>query len=825
MKPILLSLLIFHASIASFAIPGTIIENIHIDQFGYRCSDQKIAVISSAVTGYYGSPYSPGTGTNQYEIRNWTDDGVVFSGTLSVWNAGATQTQSGDQAWWFDFSTFSMPGNYYIYDLATGKASYEFTIDNQVYAPVLKQAMRSYFYQRCGAVKATPFAGVGWTDVACHQGSLQDLDCRLYSNTDPSTSKNLSGGWHDAGDYNKYVGFTIGAVTDLLLAYSENPLVWTDDYNIPESGNGIPDILDEVKYELDWLLKMQQSDGSVLSIVGTANFPTGSPPSTDIAQRLYGPATTNASFVMASDCALAAVQFITAGNLSYAATLQNAAVNAYNWGLANPAVTFYNTGIIAAGEQEVGAGSYDLFARQLMAAVFLFKLTGNSSYQNFVESNYQNIHLVQWGFAYPFETTYQDALLYYAGIPGVSVVVKNNILSTYTSSINTNNTDNLPAFLASTDAYRAYLSDQNYTDGSNMTKGHQGLMFTNMAYYNLNPANNTDYNNAASGFLHYMHGVNPTGFCFLTNMGPYGSEKSVPEFYNGWFTSGSPLWDRVGVSTYGPAPGYVPGGPNPGYSTDACCATNSCGSAANNSLCNPALVTPPLSQPIQKSYKDFNTNWPQDSWTVSENGIYYEAAYVKLLSKFIDTSTCTSLILLSTPLINFNAVFVNTGTVKASWKMGNEDGVASYVVEKSTDGIRFDSIGSLPNSNSNQYALYDYDVKAPVNYYRLSIINNNGSLDYSNIVILKETVNNQLDIFPNPSKGQLTVSYANFAPATQGTLSMIDIYGHTVYEQQVIIETGSNHYALSLSQLAGGVYYLCLKDNDMLSITSSVAIW
>jgi len=90
---------------------------------------------------------------------------------------------------------------------------------------------------------------------------------------------------------------------------------------------------------------------------------------------------------------------------------------------------------------------------------------------------------------------------------------------------------------------------------------------------------------------------------------------------------------------------------------------------------------------------------------------------------------------------------------------------------------------------------------------------------------LKETVNNQLDIFPNPSKGQLTVSYANFAPATQGTLSMIDIYGHTVYEQQVIIETGSNHYALSLSQLAGGVYYLCLKDNDMLSITSSVAIW
>ena len=624
------SLTIFALIAHAAPSPANIIENIHIDQFGYRCSDQKIAVISSAQKGYYGSAYSPGTVAGQYQVRQWTDDKIVFSGTLSLWNGGATQSQSGDKAWWFDFSSVSIPGDYYIYDQATGKASYEFKVDNQVYKEILKQAMRSYYYLRCGMAKAVPYAGPGWTDVACHVGSLQDKDCRLYNNNSVNTSRDLSGGWHDAGDYNKYVGFTLGALTDLLLAYQENPKIWKDDFNIPESGNGWPDILDEAKYELDWLLKMQQPDGSVLSIVGEAkNARAGSPPSKDAGTRVYGPATTNASFVLAAVCALAAVQFNTAGNKTYAIVLRQAAIKAYIWAVANPSVVFFNTGLVGAGEQEVGAGSYDLFSRHLIAAVYLYELTGDNDYKAYVESNYQNIHLVLWGRAYPFETVQQDALLNYAVLPGASTAVKFKIDYAYARSINETDKDNLPSFLNHSDAYRANLSDQSYTWGSNCVKGHQGLMFTNMVRYNLNAANNTNYMNAASGFLHYLHGVNPTGFCYLSNMSAFGAEKSVPEFYNSWFSDGSPLWDRVGVSTYGPAPGFVPGGANPSYKT-------ACGSGYKNGLCNPDLVTPPLGQPIQKSFKDFNANWPQDSWEVTENGIYYEAAYIKLLSCFID---------------------------------------------------------------------------------------------------------------------------------------------------------------------------------------------
>ncbi len=102
-----------------YAGPGITDNHIKVDQFGYRCSDQKIAVISNPQTGYNsGSPFTPGTGANQYQIRDWTTNAVVFSGTLTVWNGGATHIQSGDKVWWFDFSSFVTSGSYYVFDVA-----------------------------------------------------------------------------------------------------------------------------------------------------------------------------------------------------------------------------------------------------------------------------------------------------------------------------------------------------------------------------------------------------------------------------------------------------------------------------------------------------------------------------------------------------------------------------------------------------------------------------------------------------------------------------------------------------------------------------------
>jgi hypothetical protein len=632
------------------AAPAVIDYHIKVDQFGYTCASQKIAVISNPVTGYNSaSPFSPGTGTDNYQIRRWSDDAVVFSGTITAWNSGSTHVQSGDIVWWFDFSSVSTPGSYYVHDVSNAVSSCKFEIGDDVYQNILKAAVRTYYYQRCGTEKLGAHAGASWEDAAvCHKGSQQDIDCRLYSSPgDAATSKDLSGGWHDAGDYNKYVNFAGPLLINLMMAYAQNPAVWMDDYNIPESGNGVPDLLDEVKWELDWLLKMQQSDGSLLSIVGNLcpeNSNSTSPPSIDVYQRVYGPATTSATLSGASAFALAAIQFKSLdipSMTAYANTLETAAINAWTWANANGAVTWKNnsggTCNIISGEQEID--NYGRSMRKLLTAAFLYKLTGTSTYKTFFESNYGSAHLMQWYFAYPFESVEQSGMLYYTSIPGITSSVSTNIKSRFTNSMKTG-TDNLSAFVNKTDAYRAYLPDGNYTWGSNSVKSNEGNMFQDMLLYNLDVANNTNYLNASSGFLHYLHGVNPTGFCYLTNMSSYGGDNSITTIFHRWFADGSSDWDQEGVSTYGPAPGFLAGGPNPSYSLDACCSTT-CGSSQLDAMCSTADLTPPFNQPKQKTYKDWNAGYPQGSWAITEPSTGYQSAYIKLLSKFVSSGSFT----------------------------------------------------------------------------------------------------------------------------------------------------------------------------------------
>ena len=184
--------------------------------------------------------------------------------------------------------------------------------------------------------------------------------------------------------------------------------------------------------------------------------------------------------------------------------------------------------------------------------------------------------------------------------------------------------------------YRAYLKDADYTWGSNSTKASKGLIYTDMIYYQVNEAKDEDAAMAAEDFVHYLHGVNPFAMVYLSNMYAYGAENSVNEFYHSWFSNGSATWDRVGSSTYGPAPGFLTGGPNPSYDVDGCCATNSCG--GSNSICTSENLTPPKGQPVQKSYKDFNTSWPLNSWSVTENSNGYQLNYIRLLSKYVNSN-------------------------------------------------------------------------------------------------------------------------------------------------------------------------------------------
>ena len=610
-------LFLFSCSILK-AQPGTITEHLKIDQFGYPPDLQKICVINNPTAGFdfvAGDFYTPG---NTLHVRKVSDNSLVFSGSITSWNSGNSYGQSGDIVWWFDFSSVTAPGNYYIYDPANNKKSFNFEIKADVYNTALKLAVRMFYYQRSGFAKTAQFAGE-WTDGASHLGTQQDLDCRLVTNPQVSNSKNLKGGWFDAGDYNKYVNFAYEPIHDMLMAYIERPEIWTDDYNIPESGNGIPDMLDEVKWELDWLRRMQESNGSVLMKVSVTDFSAASPPSADAGFRRYGPAQASATRTACSMFACAAIAYNMTGNPAmqlYSDTLEMAAINAWNWLIANPAASNYNNAGFASANPEISA--YAQTSAQVGAAVLLFALTGNTTYRNYVDNNYNLIQPIQWTYWYCWESVIQDLLLYYSVLPNGTSSVKTAIRNSFTNSMNGSG-NLLPAINNASCAYRAFLNEGDNVWGSNRPRGHTGNIFYNMLTYNL--STNILYKNAALGYINFLHGVNPITRMMLTNMYDFGGDKCANEMYHSWFADGT-NYDNAITSLYGPAPGYQPGGFNPNFAPDPAYG---------------GTIVPPQNQPDLKSYKDWNTSWPQNSWEITETSISNQGSYVKLLSKFIPT--------------------------------------------------------------------------------------------------------------------------------------------------------------------------------------------
>lgn len=612
---------VMHAQIVS--------KYIVIDQFGYLPEEVKIAVIRDPITGSDAAEsFTPG---NNYAVVNLAGQ-QVYKGSPRVWGGGSEDASSGDKAWWFDFSTVKTPGDYYILDVANNVKSYTFQINKSIYNNVLKQAVRTFFYQRAGFAKDATYAGEAWADAASH---LQDSKARAYNDMgNAATEKDVSGGWYDAGDYNKYTNWTSSYVVQMMLAYLEKPEAWGDDYNLPESGNKIPDLLDEAKWGIDHLLRMQQKNGSVLSI---ASLSHASPPSKATGTTYYGAINTSSAHSVAGAFALASTVYRKLGMTVYADTLLKRAKAAWNWSGANPNVVWNNNDPnfgskgIGAGQQE--QSDYDRKIGRIKAAIFLFAATGEATYRSYVDANFRTAHLLEWTSAYPFEGEAQDALLYYTTLTTATSATKKAILNAYASGMEGEH--NLGAYVSETDPYRAHLKD--YTWGSNNIKSIQGTMFHNMISYGVDPTQEEDARNAALGYLHYIHGVNPLSFVYLSNMYAHGAENGVNEFYHSWFTDKSAKWDRVGTSTYGPAPGFLVGGANPAYDWADCCL----GDCA--SLCKGESITPPKGQPKQKSYKDFNTNWPINSWSVTENSNGYQISYIRLLSKFIDYQLATGL--------------------------------------------------------------------------------------------------------------------------------------------------------------------------------------
>ena len=704
MKVTKISLVISAIFIGFASFSQTFSAYIVVDQFGYTPNANKVAVIRDPQTGFdAASSFTPST---TYKLINADNNQPVFSAVITAWKSGATDVSSGDKAWWFDFSSYTTPGRYYVKDGTLAARSAEFVIADTVYKSVLKAAMRMLYYQRSSFAKVAPYAGNGWTGAASHIKPLQENNARLYSNLTAGTEKDLHGGWYDAGDLNKYTAWTASYVITLLTAYQENPTVFTDDFNLPESGNGVPDILDEVQWGIDHLLRMQQSNGSCLSVLSSDG---GSPPSAATGQSKYGPATTNATLKCAEAFAFASKVYKNYSAIkfgTYASNLQTKAIAAWDWADANPSIVFNNNSKddntlgVAAGNQETD----DLGRKtsKLGAALYLYELTGQAKYLTYFETNYGDMPLVAWtNYVSQYFLESQSLLLHYLSLAGIDATIANKIRTTTKNAVNTTG-DFAAALTSETDPYRSFIKDYNW--GSNQYKSLYGNLLWELQANDIDVGNNEFYLNASEEYLHYIHGVNPLQLVYLTNMGSYGAEKSANEMYHTWFCDGSAKWDRVGTSTYGPPPGFLMGGANNSYDWD-----DNCKSATPNTLCGSAAPSPPKGQPQQKSYKDFNTSWPLNSWQITETSLGYQTAYIRLLSKFVTngtnvpTSTNTAQASVAISIMPNPTQDRVTITVPASVASNNDIKIEFYsvlgnnVLTKNLSNATSFSIAELPN--------------------------------------------------------------------------------------------------------------------------------
>ncbi len=191
--------------------------------------------------------------------------------------------------------------------------------------------------------------------------------------------------------------------------------------------------------------------------------------------------------------------------------------------------------------------------------------------------------------------------------------------------------------ISNEDPYRAPIKD--YTWGSNQSKAAQARIYQLLALFGGDSELGLKATSAAMDYLHYLHGANPLGLVYLTNMRCSGAENSAITLYHGWFAHGTP-WERVTETTPGPPPGYLVGGPNPSFSLDDCCTAGigsppfMCYGATAFSLCHQNYA-PPLSQPAMKSYRQFNEGWPVNSWQVTEPSTGYQASYIQVLAAYV----------------------------------------------------------------------------------------------------------------------------------------------------------------------------------------------
>jgi endoglucanase len=512
----------------SAASRAAVSEAIKVDQVGYLPARPKLAMVTDA------------RATGAFRVRRVRDGAEVAGGALGP---AQSDPDTGDTVRVADFSTLSETGAFYL-DVAGVGTSDEFDVAPDVYARAFLLVSRAFYGQRCGmAVDLAPLHP-GYAHPACHVAGAPNPDALLHSSAGASGTVDGSGGWHDAGDYGKYVvnsGITTG---ELLWTYELFPeRVGAVSLQIPESNNGVPDLLDEARWNLRWMLKMQDTDGGVWHKLTSERFGGFVMPDKDDGGPRYVIGTGTAPFK--SSCAtgdFAAVMAVAARvfqpfDPEFARTTLAAAERAWSWLAKNPSVVFRNCCGVQTGEYGDGNCSDE----RLWAAAELLRTTGAPEYNTYFTSNFAAFGPVLASGPPSWPDVRSLALFTYAlsRQPATDEAVRSRIRADAVSAG--------AEILARTrgNPYRVSLRSNDYVWGSNGVVANYGVALALVNALQPDPA----LLDAAAENLHYLLGRNTFALSWVTQLGvrPYRHPHHRP--------SG-------GDANAEPWPGMLSGGPN-----------------------------------------------------------------------------------------------------------------------------------------------------------------------------------------------------------------------------------------------------------------------
>ena len=510
--------------------------NIYVNQMGYLPNSIKTAILALPQEDCTELPHSP------VHVQICKGDGACVLEKDAVFFG--PDEASGDFVWQLDFSELNEQGTY---TLRCGDAvSYPFSIDSDLYGSLNILLSKMLYYQRCGMELTETHAGK-FTRKACHTApSVLWTEYKKVLDGELSEAMlqkfDIRGGWHDAGDFGRYTTAAACALGHILYAYRFFPGAFTTSLNIPESGNGIPDILNECRYELDWMLQMQAEDGSVYHKQTTQNHAAFVMPHEDTNQMLLLPPSSMAVADFVATMALAS-RIYRPFDTEFSNRTLAAAMKSYTWLEQHPEFLFEHIKECRTG----GYGDRSDIDERMWAAMELYRTTGEACYleqaKHFFE---QHPNPVQYGWGdisgFAGWALLEDELMTTAtgkessGLSSAEAEFR----GTYKALL-AKEADHILDIISSC-GYGVALEANEYCWGSNLNVLNRGMLFGTV--YRLNPK--PEYHTALVRQMDYLLGVNATDCSYVTGVGTHaycnphnritvadGIDETIPGYVSG----------------------------------------------------------------------------------------------------------------------------------------------------------------------------------------------------------------------------------------------------------------------------------------------------